>query len=193
MKELLSKYVGLFLGLLLLSVNVFAADLTDAQVKNYIASVKAFEKMELDNDAFGSWLAEADVDSEGSDDMLSMVKMVKQSPRDANYKKAEKIVQQHSFSSLQQWAEVADQVHAAAIALMLGADSRNLQHEMQRAKAEIENMKGLSLEQKEMMLSMATAGMDMVSGWGASASDADIKVVRRHLKELSEVMELPID
>lgn len=193
MKELLSRYIGLFLGLLLLSAHVAAASLTDAQVKNYIASVKAFDQMEFDNDAFGSWLAEAEVGGDDSDGLLSMVKMVKQSPRDANYKKAEQIVQQHKFSSLQQWAEVADKVHAAAIALMLGADNRSLQNEMQRAKAEIENMKGLSAEQKEMMLSMATAGLDMVSDWGAGASDADIKVVRRHLTELSEVMELPID
>lgn len=193
MKRRLSTYTGLFLGLLLLSIKISAADLTDAQVINYIASVQEFEKMELDNGVLEDWFDAAVVGSEISNDMLSMVKMEKQLPRDANYKKIEQVVQKHNFSSLQQWAKVADRVNAAAVALMLGANHSDFQKEIQRTKTEIENMEGLSAEQKEMMLSMATAGMNMVSGWGASASDTDIKVVRRHLAELSEVMEWPMD
>lgn len=190
MKTTLQR-VGLFLGLLCFSLSALAANLTDAQVKNYIASIKAFEQIEADDADFDDWLDEDDFDfTDMQDGLPSIAKMLAKAPRDGNYKKAEAEVKKYGFSSLQQWAEVADRVNGAAVAAMLEQEGGNMESEMQRMQAEIQGMEGMSEEQKQMMLSLAGAGAEMMNNWTANVPEADIQVVKRHLNELGQVIDL---
>ncbi len=179
-----------FVAFFLFSSSVMAANLTDSQVKNYIATINAFNQMEASDSDFDDWLDEDDFDISALEQGIPSIEaMIKKSPRDSSYKKAEAEVKKHGFASLQQWAQVADKVNAAMVVAMLAGEEANLHNEMQRMQAEIQGMEGLSAEQKEMMLSMATAGMNMMDNWTAGVPEADVKVVKRHLKELNQVMD----
>lgn len=190
MHTLLSQRLWIFLVLLVFSSTSVAANLTDAQVKNYIATIKAFEQIETNDSEFDDWLDEDEFDvSSLEEGMPSIAAMIESAPRDGSYKKAEAAVKQHGFSSLQQWAQVADKVHGAMVVAMMDQEGGDMQNEMQRMQAEIQGMEGMSKEQKEMMMSLASAGMNMVENWTADVPDADVKVVKRHLNELNQVMD----
>lgn len=190
MHTLLSQRFWIFLVLLVFSSTSVAANLTDAQVKNYIATIKAFEQIETNDSEFDDWLDEDEFDMSSLEEgMPSIAAMIESAPRDGSYKKAEAAVKQHGFSSLQQWAQVADKVHGAMVVAMMDQEGGDMQNEMQRMQAEIQGMEGMSKEQKEMMMSLASAGMNMVENWTADVPDADVKVVKRHLNELNQVMD----
>ena len=190
MHTLLLQRLWIFLTLLLLSSVSSAANLTDAQVKNYIATINAFEQMEVDDSGLDDWLDEDDIDLSSLEQGVPSVEaIIKKSPRDEGYKKAEAMVQKHGFASLQQWAQVADKVNAAMVVAMMDGEEATVQNEMQRMQAEIQGMEGMSQEQKEMMMSFATAGMNMMENWTSNVPEDDVKVVKRHLKALNQVMD----
>src|SRR5699024_3472548 len=114
MTKIIIKRALLFLGLFLFSVSASAADLTDKQVKNYIASIKAFDQM--DDSDFESILEDENEEMDLSsleDGMPSMAKILADAPKDDSYKAAESVVKKNGFANMNEWAQVADKVNAA--------------------------------------------------------------------------------
>src|SRR5699024_7013521 len=79
-----------FVAFFLFSSSVMAANLTDSQVKNYIATINAFNQMEASDSDFDDWLDEDDFDISALEEGIPSIEaMIKKSPRDSSYKKAE--------------------------------------------------------------------------------------------------------
>lgn len=164
-----------------------SADLTKRQIENYIASAEEFNGMEEEFDIFdeddGFTLEDL---KDGPPKMVLLVEQAKGKP---DYPKIEAVVKRNGFKNMMDWAQVADRVNAAAMYLMMDVDRSELVQQMESAKKEVEAMTGLSDAQKEFMLSMATAGMDILDGWVVDVPEADVKAVEPYLERFMKMVE----
>lgn len=185
----MKKYLQALLAavcLSLLASLAMAADLTDQHVQNYIASLKALDALEADEEDFDGWF---DAMDEGeSEEHVTMAEVIERSKGAPVYAKVEKIVQNNGFSNMGDWAATADQVNAAYMRILMG-DAQEMEKELAEVRAELDEMPDLSAEQKQAILSMANEAAQVVETMTKDVSEADIAVVQRHLEALNEVLD----
>ncbi len=173
----------------LLPVAAYASSLTDAQVKKFVSSWNdvttllddAYDESE---DLYGD-----DLDADNGDDlslstmMSDMVALIRGEPV---YSQLRRLVRQHGFSSVNDWAQVGDKVMRAAFAIQLGDHAANMEKEMARALKDIDENPHLTEETKQ----------DMKAAWKSNAAamaelaatpEADKNAVRPHMGELEQM------
>lgn len=185
----MKKYLQALLAAVCLSLVAslgMAADLTDKHVQNYIASLKALDALEADEEDFDGWF-DALGEGEG-DEPVTMAEVIERSKGAPVYGKVEKIVQKNGFSSLADWATTADQVNAAYMRILMG-DAQEMEKELAEVRAELDAMPDISAEQKQAILAMANEAAQVVEAMTKEVSEADIAVVERHLEALNEVLD----
>lgn len=150
-------------------------DLTSSQVKKWITSYKASEKLNMPE------LKEAVRDGEQStDDILQRVKGSKQ------YGKLSSIIKSAGFKDVEQWTNVGMQVMQAYAALTV--NKKEVNQQLKESIAEIKSNTGLSEQQKQFMLNMAQQAGGMVDSL-TNAPEANKRAVKAHQAELSKLFD----
>jgi hypothetical protein len=142
--------------------------LTSGDVKNIIAAMKEL-KVEFDkNNAYGF------------DQMTQMEALVK---GQAAYSKYLSIINKHGFADPEKWAMAVTRVFHAYAAYKMQLEQPNMQAEIQRSMAEIQNNPNLTPQQKQQMMQMM---QQSTQSWSAymNAPAADIQAVKPFAGEI---------
>lgn len=160
-----------------------AETLTDNKVRSFISSLEALQGME---DKYEDLPADLS-DDESDFDMGAMSRIFSSSVGKMKghdmYDDLKAVVQQHGFSSPEQWGETGDRIFNAWSAVEMGQQSVPMNQEMARAMEEIENNPNMSEAQKQQMREMmggAMSAMDHLK----NVPEADKQAVRPHLEAL---------
>ncbi|PSF13370.1 hypothetical protein C7H09_01800 [Marinobacter fuscus] len=176
----------LALACLLLSPLSFSQSLSESDVQAFIRSMQAMQPLQDKyQDVFDAEEDDADDDIDFSRLMSDGIRRMKGHPA---YNEVESLVKQQGFSDIENWASIGDKVVQAWFALEMGAQSPQIQAEMNAAMAEIENNPNMSEAQKAQMRAMMQQGMSAMAT-GASAPEANKKAVRPYLDQLKAVMD----
>ena len=172
-----------FLGSLLFAV-ASASSLTDAQVRNFVASWSQVAQL-IDDDDDDEFMDEYDDDED--DEFFSAVSMISDMLRvmedDPVYADVEAIARQHGFSSIDEWGSVGDRVMRAAFALSMGDFGLAAEDRMEQSMHEIEQNPHLTDEHKqEILRSMREAAA--MRAEVAAAPEADKAVVQPYLDDI---------
>ncbi|WP_150912004.1 hypothetical protein [Marinobacter halotolerans] len=183
MKRLYAILLTFFCLLAFTAVPAHAEALTDQKVRSFINSLEALQGMEDKYDTLPDDLATEESDL-GMDDMSSIFSSsVERMEGHAMYDDLARVVKQHGFSSPEQWGQTGDRILRAWSAIEMGKNAGQMNREMERAMAEIENNPNMSEAQKQQMREMmggARSAMDSA----ANAPEADKQAVRPHLEAL---------
>lgn len=177
--------LGLLLLLLMTAGQVNAAALTDSQVRDFIASLPAFQQLADEKAMPVDQLEEEQTEFDFTSPISSALQGMQGGPEYAEFNS---LVKQHGFSSLEQWGGVGDKVFRAFMALELAQETSGMEGEMAQALREIEQNPHLSAEQRAQMKQMMTGSMQMMQAIH-EAPAADIDAVRPHLPQLRQVIE----
>ena len=172
-----------FLGSLLFAV-ASASSLTDAQVRNFVASWSQVAQL-IDDDDDDEFMDEYDDDED--DEFFSAVSMISDMLRvmedDPVYADVEAIARQHGFSSIDEWGSVGDRVMRAAFALSMGDFGLAAEDRMEQSMHEIEQNPHLTDEHKqEILRSMREAAA--MRAEVAAAPEADKAAVQPYLDDI---------
>lgn len=169
--------------LALAPLSAHAEALTDQTVRSFINSLEALQGMEDDFDELTEDLA----DEEGGAEMPDMSRIFSASVERMKghdmYNRLEDVVQQHGFSSAQQWSETGDRIFHAWSALEMGEQSGQMNQEMAKAMKEIDNNPNMSEAQKQQMREMMGGAMSAYEQ-AANAPEADKRAVEPHREAL---------
>lgn len=165
-------------------LTVHAEALTDQTIRSFISSLEALQGMEDDYDE----LATEENDGEMPDMSRIFSSSVEEMKGRDMYNELEDVVQQHGFSSPEQWGEIGDRIFHAWGALEMGKQSGDMNQEMARAMEEIDNNPHMSEAQKQQMREMMGGAMSAVEQ-AANAPEADKQAVRPHIEALRAATE----
>ena len=104
------------------------------------------------------------------------------------YDELGEMVEDHGFSSPEEWGRVGDRVLKAYMAAGMDAEAGEMFAEMQRQMQEVQNDPTLSPEQKEMMRSAMESGLSHFKAI-AEAPAEDIEAVRPFMDKLEQAFE----
>lgn len=169
-------------------LTVHAEALTDQTIRSFISSLEALQGMEDDYDELADELANEKDDGEMPDMSRIFSSSVEEMKGHDMYNKLEDVVQQHGFSSPEQWGEIGDRIFHAWGALEMGKQSGDMNQEMARAMEEIDNNPHMSEAQKQQMREMMGGAMSAVEQ-AANAPEADKQAVRPHIEALRAATE----
>lgn len=160
-----------------------AETLTDQKIRSFISSLEALEGMEDKYDQLPDDLG--DEDSEFTMEEVSRIfsSSVEKMKGHGMYDDMKGVVQQHGFSSPEQWGETGDRIFNAWSAIEIGQHSGQFNQEMAEAMKGIENNPNMSEAQKQQMREMmggAMSAMDNVK----NVPEADKQAVRPHMERL---------
>ena len=180
---LVSLFSVVFLGSLLFAV-ASASSLTDAQVRNFVASwsqvAQLFDEDDYDDDEF---IDEDDDDDETFSAVSMISDMLRAMEGDPVYARVEAIARQHGFSSVDEWGSVGDRVMRAAFALSMGDFGLAAEGRMEESMQEIEQNPHLTDEHKQAILrSMREA--ESMRAEVAAAPEADKAAVQPYLDDI---------
>ncbi len=180
---LVSLFSVVFLGSLLFAV-ASASSLTDAQVRNFVASwsqvAQLFDEDDYDDDEF---IDEDDDDDETFSAVSMISDMLRAMEGDPVYARVEAIARQHGFSSVNEWGSVGDRVMRAAFALSMGDFGLAAEDRMEESMQEIEQNPHLTDEHKQEIL----RGMREAAAMRAevaAAPEADKAAVQPYLDDI---------
>lgn len=183
MKRLYAILFTFFCLFAFASVPAHAEALTDQKVRSFINSLEALQGMEDKYDTLPDDLATEESDL-GMDDMSSIFSSsVERMEGHEMYDDLSRVVKQHGFSGPEQWGQTGDRILRAWSAIEMGKNAGQMNQEMEKAMAQIENNPNMSEAQKQQMREMmggAKSAMDSA----ANAPEADKQAVRPHLEAL---------
>lgn len=175
--------VVLTLILSLLSVSAYAQELTDNRIQDFITTLEKAAAMEPEFEQLD------DSQSKQTTDFSRMLSSSIENLQDQDlYDRLERLVQNHGFTSLSEWATTGDRIYDAWIAIEIADQSPALRKEMESALAEIENNPDISAQQKAQMRSAMETGISFTQQ-ASAAPPADIEAVKPHLKALRAIAE----
>jgi hypothetical protein len=175
--------VVLALTLSLLSFSTYAQELTDNKIQSFITTLEKAATMEPEFEELNDSQDKETVDL--SRIFSSSIENLKGQDL---YDRLERLVQNHGFRNLDEWATTGDRIYGAWVAIEMADQSPALRKEMESALAEIENNPNISAQQKTQM----RAAMETSIGFTQQASEAppaDIEAVKPHLKALRAIAE----
>jgi len=181
---LASLLSAFFLGSLLFAV-ASASSLSDAQVRNFVASWSQVAQLfdEYDEDEFMDEDEDDDDDDESFSPTTMVSDMLSAIEGDPIHAQVQAIARQHGFSSMDEWGTVGDRVMRAAFALAMGDFGLPTEEHLERSIREIEQNPHLDEQHKqEIIRSMREAAA--MSAEVAAAPEADKAAVRPYLDEL---------
>lgn len=165
--------------------------LTDQKIRSFINTLEALQGMEDNYDDMPEGL-DTDEGELGMDNISNIFSSSVESMKGHDaYDDLKKAVQQHGFSSPEQWGETGDRIFRAWSALEMGSmgqQSAQMNEEMARAMEQIENNPNMSEAQKQQMRSMMGGAMSAMDN-AANAPEADKNAVRPHLEALRSATE----
>ncbi|MDL0431957.1 hypothetical protein QPM17_12500 [Marinobacter sp. TBZ242] len=167
-------------------LSAHAETLTDKTVRAFISSLEELQSME---DEFAE-LTEDISDEESAAEMPDLSRLfsssVEQMKGHDAYNRMEDVVQQHGFSSAEEWGRTGDRIFRAWSALEMGEQSGQVNQEMTRAMEEINNNPHMSEAQKQQMREMMGSAMSAYEQ-AANAPEEDKRAVRPHMDALRSV------
>lgn len=170
------------------SLSVQAETLTDNTIRSFISSLEELQTME---DEF-SELTEDMSAKEDAAEMPDMSRIFSSSLEQMKghdmYNEIEDVVQNHGFSSAEQWGQTGDRIFHAWSSLEMGEQSGEMNQEMAKAMEEIDNNPNMSEAQKQQMREMM-GGATSAFEAAANAPEADKQAVRPHLDALRSATE----
>lgn len=173
----------LFCMFLLAPLSAHSEALSDEKIRSFISSLKALQGLEQQYDDLPDDLP-TDEEDIGMEDLSSIFSTsVEQMKGHDMYNDLKEVVQEHGFSSPEQWGETGDRIFRAWSALEMGQQSGQVNQEMAKAMKEMENNPDMSEAQKQQVRDMmggAVSAMDHA----ASAPEADKQAVRPHIEAL---------
>lgn len=169
-------------------LTVHAETLTDQTIRSFINSLEALQGMEGEFDELPDDLATEEDTAKMPDLSRIFSSSVEQMNGHDLYNRLEEVVQQHGFSSPEQWGEIGDRIFHAWGALEMGKQSGDMNQEMARAMEEIDNNPHMSEAQKQQMREMMGGAMSAVEQT-ANAPEADKQAVRPHIEALRAATE----
>src|SRR5690625_2786469 len=136
MRRLIAYASGMMLLFVFLTAQASSSNLTDAQVRNFIASMP-------DVEVLGEQYPEIDDGLDEDDDEIDFTNPIssgiaKMRGQEA-YKSLSQIVKRHGFSSPEQWGQVGDRVVRAMMALSMDEDYSSARAEMAEAMKQIDD------------------------------------------------------
>lgn len=165
--------------------------LTDQKVRSFINTLQALHGMEDNYDDMPEGL-DTDESEPGMENMSSIFSSsVEKMKGHRMYDDLKKAVQQHGFSSPEQWGETGDRIFRAWSALEMGQMDQQpsqMNQEMARAMEQIENNPNMSEAQKQQMRNMMGGAKSAMEN-AANAPEADKQAVRPHLEALRAATE----
>lgn len=149
----------LFVLALLYVPSSIAQNLTDKSVRSFVEVMESMEPLQEKHKAFLDSIEEQSDDDEAdlSTLMSSGIEDIKGHPV---YDDLEDLVQEHGFSSVEDWAHTGDRVMNAWFALEMENQPQSMMQEMQAGMAEIENTPHLTAEQKAELKAMMQGTMN---------------------------------
>jgi hypothetical protein len=163
-----------------------AETLTDQKVRSFISSLEAIQGMEDDYEDLPDDLAGEDSTVEMEDMSRMFSASIEKMKGHRIYNDLKGRIQQHGFSSPEQWGETGDRIFNAWGALQMGQQSGQMNQGMARAMEEMENNPNMSEAQKQQMREMmggAMSAMDHLK----NVSEADKRAVRPHMEALRAI------
>ncbi len=160
-----------------------ADTLTDQKVRSFISSLEALQGMEDQYEDLPDDLAEEESDFEMEEISRIFSSSVEKMKGHDIYNDLKGVVQQHGFSSPEQWGETGDRIFNAWSALEMGQQSGQMNQEMAKALEEMENNPNMGEAQKQQMREImggAMSAMDHVK----NVPEADKRAVRPHMEAL---------
>lgn len=180
-------FAAFFLAATFFSASAYGASLTDAQVRNFVSSWSDVQVL------FDEEYDEEDVyDGDDDDYEFSPSTMISEGLAEIRgkpvYRSLQRLVRQHGFSGVDDWASVGDRVMRAALALNLEGHAPVMDDEMAQAMREIQENPHLSEEMKQDMIQAMQDSVAMMAEF-EDAPEADKNAVRPYLDELLHVWE----
>jgi hypothetical protein len=172
-------------ALLMVATSVWADDLSNQEIEQFIASM---EKLQTMDDEFTA-LEEKDNDESQMPDTNHLVSEgLAQLRGDKLYDKVDSIARDHGFDNAEAWSQTGDRILNAYIALQMSSQPGSAQREMDKAMQAINENPQLTPAQKEQMRAMMTQSMATMKSF-SEAPPEDMAAVKPYQKQLNQVME----
>ncbi|MFN2361864.1 MAG: hypothetical protein ABR522_12395 [Marinobacter sp.] len=172
--------------LVVFSCAAHAESLTDDTIRSFISSLEELQTMEDEFSELTEDLSAEEDTAEMPDMSRIFSSSVEQMKGHDMYNEIEDVVQQHGFSSAEQWGKTGDRIFHAWSALEMGEQSGEMNQEMAKAMEEIDNNPNMSEAQKQQMREMMGGAMTAFEQ-AANAPEADQQAVRPHMDTLRAV------
>jgi protein-tyrosine-phosphatase len=164
-------------------LTVHAEALTDEKVQSFISSLETLQGMEDEFEELNEDLATEEDATEMPDMSRIFSSSVEKMKGHEMHDRLEEVVQQHGFSSPEEWGRTGDRIFQAWSALEMGEQSGQVDQEMAKAMEEIDNNPNMSEAQKQQMREMMSGAMSAYKQ-AANAPEADKRAVRPHIEAL---------
>lgn len=165
------------------ALTAHAETLTDQTIRSFINSLETLQGMEEEFEELTDDLATGEDAGEMPDLSRIFSSSVEQMKGHDMHNQLEDVVQQHGFTSTEQWGRIGDRIFHAWSALEMGDQSGDMNREMASAMEEINNNPHMSEAQKQQMRQMMGGAMSAFEQ-AANAPEADKRAVRPHLDAL---------
>ncbi|MEP1215491.1 MAG: hypothetical protein ABJM11_14835 [Marinobacter sp.] len=169
-------------------LSAHAETLTDQTVRAFISSLEALQGMENEFEDLNEDLTSEEDPAEMPDLSRIFSSSVEKMEGHEMHDRLEEVVQQHGFSSPEEWGKTGDRIFQAWSALEMGEQSGQVNQEMAKAMEEIDNNPNMSEAQKQQMREMMGGAMSAYKQ-AANAPEADKRAVRPHLEALRAATE----
>ena len=164
-------------------LTVHAEALTDEKVQSFISSLETLQGMEDEFEELNEELATEEDATEMPDMSRIFSSSVEKMKGHEMHDRLEEVVQQHGFSSPEEWGRTGDRIFQAWSALEMGEQSGEVDQEMAKAMEEIDKNPNMSEAQKQQMREMMSGAMSAYKQ-AANAPEADKRAVRPHIEAL---------
>lgn len=169
-------------------LSAHAEALTDQTIRAFISSLEELQSIEDEFPELTDDLSDEEDAAEMPDFSRLFSSSVEKMEGHDMHDRLEEVVQQHGFSSPEEWGRTGDRIFQAWSALELGEQSGQVNQEMAKAMEEIDNDPHMSEAQKQQMREMMGGAMSAYKQ-AASAPEADKQAVRPHVQALRGVTE----
>ena len=172
----------------LLPLGAQAQSLTDQTIQSFIDSLKALQSMESELEELTDDMSTDHEPGDMPDFSRVLSSSVEQIKGHEVYERLEDTVQAHGFDSAEQWSRIGDRIFQAWTALEMGDQAGQVNQEMQKAMAEIDNNPHLSEAQKQQMRNMMGGAVSAMQQ-AADAPEADKQALRPHMDALRTALD----
>ncbi len=168
---------------------VQASSLKDADIRNFISSMKEVQMIEEEYDDLDDFMEDEDLSEQDMEIPENpMSDSIKALRGHEIYGRLDGIAKKNGFSGVTQWASVGDRVLKAFFSILLEEEEPAMRSEMERTLREIDENPHMSDAQKQEMKQMMRNAMSTVDAM-ADAPSEDVDAVRPHMGELRQVLE----
>lgn len=187
-----TTFLTVFCCLFALASTAHAESLTDSTVRSFINSLETLQSMEDEFEGLAEDMSTEDGAEQRPDLSRIFSSSVEKMEGHGMYRQLEDVVQQHGFSSPEEWGKTGDRIFQAWSALEMGEQSGQMNQEMAKAMEEINNNPNMSEAQKQQMREMMGGAMSAYEQ-AANAPEEDKRAVRPHMDALRSATDADVD